>query len=350
MTSTTTVDLVRPITMPTLPEVIYVETSNSCNSLCETCPLTFFGNGAPRNLTIAELESIVGQLPGLQRVVLHGIGEPLLNRELGSMIRLLKSRAIHTLFNSNIIALTRRRQEELVESGLDELRVSLDGATEETYRRVRGVPAFAKVVKHLREMVETRERMGSQTPKISVWFTTMRENLHELSDAVRIAAEAAADEFYVQRLVYAGYGLAREEQSIFGDLLGTEIEQIQRAEAICREHGMAFRASGDTLAIETLEGPGAQRDLGDERATERPWMACHRPWYLTYITAHGDVLPCCFIPFISASPEPAYVLGNVFRQPITDIWNGPAYRDFRTRFLSATPCDCCAGCGSRWSV
>ncbi|MDQ4044520.1 MAG: radical SAM protein [Chloroflexota bacterium] len=350
MTTATAIDLVRPNTMPVLPEVIYVETSNSCNSLCQTCPLTFFGNGAPRNLTLAELESIVDQLPGLKRVVLHGIGEPLLNRELALMIRFLKARSIHTLFNSNIIALTRRRQAELVESGLDELRVSLDGATEETYRRVRGVPAFAKVVKHLREIVEARELMAGTSPRISVWFTAMRENLVELADVARIAAESGADEFYVQRLVYAGYGLAREEQSICVELRRSEIKQIREAEAICREYGMGFRASGDTVAIETLEGPGAQRDLGDVRASERPWMACHRPWYLTYITAHGDVLPCCFIPFISASAKPAHVLGNVFRQPIADIWNGPAYRDFRFRFLSSTPYDCCAGCGSKWSV
>ena len=348
MTSKLPVHPSRPIAAPRLPEVIYVETSNSCNSLCQTCPLTFFGNGAPRNLSPVELQSIVDQLPGLKRVVLHGIGEPLLNPHLGRMIGLLKERGIHTLFNSNIIALTQRRQVELIESGLDELRVSLDGATGETYRRARGVPALPKVVKHLREMVETRDRLGSATPRVSVWFTTMRENLHELASAVRIAADCGADEFYVQPLVYAGYGLAVSEQSIYGELRREEIVQIAEAEAICREFRMSFRASGDTVAIETLEGPGAQRTVVN--AVERPWMACHRPWYLTYITAHGDVLPCCFIPFVSASAHPVHVLGNVFDQPIADIWNGPAYQDFRTRFLSSTPYDCCVGCGSRWSV
>ncbi len=347
---TVSLKLTRPISSVALPEVIYIETSNTCNSLCEMCPLTYFGNGTPHNLTCAELEGIVRQFPKLKRVVLHGLGEPLLNRELAGMIQFLNERGIQTLFNSNVIALTRRRQEELVRAGLDELRVSLDASTHETYKRVRGVPAFDKVVRHLSEMVETRTSMISLTPKISVWFTTMRENLHELSGAVRIAAEAGADEFYVQRLVYADYGLATEEQSIFGHLHDEELVQLRAAEATAHEFGMNFRASGDTVAIETLEGVGAHRDEPSHLQWTRPWLACHRPWYLTYITAHGDVLPCCFIPFINASSEPAYVLGNIFEQSAEAIWNGPHYQDFRQRFQSDCPPASCASCGSRWSV
>lgn len=347
---TAPITLGRAISSVALPEVIYVETSNTCNSLCEMCPLTYFGNGTPHHLTCAELESIVRQFPTLKRVVLHGLGEPLLNRELAGMIQYLTERGIETLFNSNVIALTRRRQEELVRAGLNELRVSLDAATNETYKRVRGVPAFDKVVRHLAEMVETRATMVSKTPKISVWFTTMRENLPELSSAVRIAAEAGADEFYVQRLVYADYGLATEEQSIFGKLHDEELDQLRAAEETAEAFGMTFRASGDTVAIETLEGVGAQRDELPVLQSTRPWLACHRPWYLTYITAHGDVLPCCFIPFINASSEPAYVLGNIFEQSAESIWNGPAYQDFRQRFQSDCPPASCASCGSRWSV
>lgn len=340
----------RPVVARALPEVIYIETSNACNSLCETCPLTFFGNGTAHNLTLDEFDRIVEQFPTLKRAVLHGLGEPLLNRDLAEMVRRLKTRDVHVLFNSNIISLARRRQEELVDSGLDELRVSLDAATSETYRKIRGVPAFGKVVRHLREMVETRERLGSATPRISVWFTAMRENLPELAAAVRIAAEAGADEFYVQRLVYGEYGLARQEQSIFGDLRAGEREQLRLAEVICREHGMGFRASGDTATIESLEGVDAPGAPSHETEARRPWMACRRPWYLTYITATGDLLPCCFIPFINASSEPAYVLGNLFEQPLNEIWNGPAYQEFRARFQSDEPFDCCRSCGAKWSV
>lgn len=341
----------RPLVLPALPEVLYVETSNSCNSLCETCPLTFFGNGTPHHLSLEEFERIIDQFPRLKRVVLHGLGEPLLNRQLPAIVRSLKARGVTALFNSNVIALTPRLQEELVRAGLDELRVSLDAATPETYRRVRGVAAFPKVVKHLREMVETRASLRSATPRISVWFTTLRENLAELAGAVRIAAEAGADEFYIQRLVYAGYGLAQAEQSLFGKALDEEREQLRLARAVCAEFGMRLNASGDP----TLAAALAERTLGGapEQAGGpggRPWLTCWRPWYLSYVTARGDVLACCFVPFVSASVEPAHVLGNIFVQSADIVWNGRAYQEFRRRFQSDDPPECCRNCGMGWSV
>ena len=65
----------------------------------------------------------------LERVVLHGIGEPLLNRELPAMIEHAKARGAHVLFNTNAITLNGRWPAALVDAGLDEIRVSLDGST-----------------------------------------------------------------------------------------------------------------------------------------------------------------------------------------------------------------------------
>jgi MoaA/NifB/PqqE/SkfB family radical SAM enzyme len=128
-----------PVAPPPLPRSLYVETTSRCNSLCETCILTFGGREAPKDLGYPEFRRIVDQFPVLERVVLHGIGEPLLNRELPAMIEHAKARGAHVLFNTNAITLNGRWPAALVDAGLDEIRVSLDGSTAETYRRVRGV-------------------------------------------------------------------------------------------------------------------------------------------------------------------------------------------------------------------
>jgi MoaA/NifB/PqqE/SkfB family radical SAM enzyme len=78
---------------PPLPRSLYVETTSRCNSLCETCILTFGGREAPKDLGYPEFRRIVDQFSVLERVVLHGIGEPLLNRELPAMIEHAKARA-----------------------------------------------------------------------------------------------------------------------------------------------------------------------------------------------------------------------------------------------------------------
>ena len=119
------------------PVEAYFEVANRCNSLCATCPLTFSPQEQARQLSLDEFKALVAQLPDLRRAVLQGIGEPLLNRDLARMIAHLKERGVYTVFNTNAALLTRRRQVELIDSGLDELRVSLDSSTPDTYLKIR---------------------------------------------------------------------------------------------------------------------------------------------------------------------------------------------------------------------
>src|SRR5437868_2335553 len=75
-----------------LPRSLYIEPTNRCNSLCTTCPRTFFPMEAPAQMSFERFKAIVDQFPVLERVVLHGLGEPMLNQELAAMIRYLKDR------------------------------------------------------------------------------------------------------------------------------------------------------------------------------------------------------------------------------------------------------------------
>ncbi len=194
-------------------------------------------------------------------------------------------------------------------------------------------------MRNIGDLVAARHERGQASPKISVWFAAMREDLEELPAVARIVAGIGADEFYVQRLVYFDAGLATEEQSIYRHLTVREVNLINEAEAICNAAGVGFTASGGDAPQESLAGSAA----------ERPWMACNRPWYLAYVTAHGNVLPCCFAPFITSDLAPV-TLGNLFRDSLSAVWNGDPYQEFRRRFQSDNPCEICAGCGSKWSV
>lgn len=60
-----------------------------------------------------QFRQIVNQLPRIERVVLHGIGEPLLNPDLPRFIAHLKQRGAHVLFNTNAVLLDERRGDAL---------------------------------------------------------------------------------------------------------------------------------------------------------------------------------------------------------------------------------------------
>src|SRR5207237_5530505 len=124
-----------------------------------------------------------------------------------------------------------------------ELRVSLDGSTPETYLRIRGIPAFDRVIANVGEMVRTRAKSGSSLPRISIWMTGLRENLHELPEVIDLAGRLGVEEVYLQRLVFWGEGLATSDQSIFCTAWTTAEEIIAEAERRAKRNWGAFRGA-----------------------------------------------------------------------------------------------------------
>jgi MoaA/NifB/PqqE/SkfB family radical SAM enzyme len=322
------------------PVEAYFEVANRCNSKCATCPLTFSPHEAARQLSLDDFRALVDQLPDLRRAVLQGIGEPLLNRDLAAMIALLKARGVYVVFNTNAVLLTRRRQLELISSGLDELRVSLDGSTPETYLRVRGIPAFERVVSNLEGMVQTRRELGASSPRLSIWVTGLRENLAELPDVIDLAASIGVEEVYLQRMVFWGQGLATAEQSIFRREHAVAERIIGEAERRAAAHGVRFRGA-DALS--------PRASLVERPPEPEPWRACSRPLRLAYITAQGTALPCCIAPFTDA-PFESLRLGNYLEQGVAAVWNGEAYGRFREQLYSSSPPASCRNCGVAWSL
>ncbi len=199
------------------PVCLYLETTNRCNLLCTTCPRTFEDLEPPADMSWELFTSIVGQFPRIARVVLHGIGEPMMVRELPAMIRHLKQRNIYALFNTNGTLLTRKRGIALIESGLDELRVSLDAAEPRAFELVRGRDMFDRIVRNLKMFTALQREVSAQSPQVSLWLTGLKETIRQLPDFVRLAADIGIRQVYLQRLVYYpdGQGLARSESALF---------------------------------------------------------------------------------------------------------------------------------------
>lgn len=323
------------------PVCVYLEVTNRCNLLCETCPRTFEALEPPADMSYELFLRIVDQLPGLKRAVLHGVGEPMLVRGLPRMIRALKERGVYVLFNTNGTLLSEKQREWLIESGLDELRISLDAADRASFLRVRGRDFFARIVRNVSLFVALQKRAGAAKPAVSLWLTGLRETIAELPRFVALAADMGVKEVYLQRLVFdeTGRGLARPDQALFDRLRAEDDAAISEAAALAVALGIRLDASGATE-------PGLSLRRGEERA---PWSACRRPWSLMYFTAHGRALPCCIAPF-AARDYATYTLGDATKETLAAIWNGAAYQEFRAALLGPAPPVPCRNCGLRWSL
>jgi radical SAM protein with 4Fe4S-binding SPASM domain len=329
------------------PRNIFIEVTNHCNLLCETCPRTFVTYEQPKTLAWEDFCRIVEQFPEMERAVLHGIGEPLINKDLPRMIAYLKARGVAVLFNTNATLLDEDWARKLINCGLDELRVSIDGADPKTYALIRGAPLFHKVVRNLKRFIEIQRELDADTPRVSLWMTGVKENIAELPDVVRLAATIGVPEVYLQRMVYYidrpdGPGMMQAGHELFGSWDETVDRIVAESEALAQRLGVALRASGATTPQHSLTGDW----MPDAR---RPWTACMRPWTTAYITANGNALPCCISPFATRDYD-SLKLGNVFERPFDELWNAERYQRWRERLLSDQPHAACAGCGVHWSL
>jgi MoaA/NifB/PqqE/SkfB family radical SAM enzyme len=337
------------------PVCLYLETTNRCNLLCTTCPRTYEELEPPADMSWTLFSSIVDQIPQLARAVLHGVGEPMLVKNLPRMVRYLKDRGTYVLFNTNGTVLNEKNGRALIAAGLDELRVSFDAANAESYKAIRGKNFFNRILKNVRIFRELQEREGHDKPRVSAWLTGLRQTVEELADFVRLAAETGIKEVHLQRLVFFNdnaIGLARPDQALYEKLSAEEATHIDRATALAKSLGIVFSASGGASE------PGMSLKRQDKREDKRedkrqdngsPWSLCRRPWTVMYFTANGRALPCCIAPFSQRGYE-NYTLGDATQQTLREIWTGPAYQNFRRALKSDQPSAACASCGLRWSL
>jgi MoaA/NifB/PqqE/SkfB family radical SAM enzyme len=325
------------------PVCLYLEVTNRCNLLCTTCPRTYEELEPPADMAWDLFVKIVDQVPDLARAVLHGVGEPMLVKNLAAMVRYLKDRGVHVLFNTNGTVLNERNGRAMIAAGLDELRVSLDASNAKSYLKVRGKNYFDRILRNVKAFRALQEREGHTRPKVSAWLTGLRETIAELPAFVQVAADIGVKEVYLQRLVFFernAVGMARPDQALFEKLTAEEAGYLREAEALAKSLGLTFSASGGASE------PGMSLVSKNDG---NPWSLCRRPWTVMYFTANGRALPCCIAPF-SQHGYANYTLGDATQEELREIWNGPRYKMFREALMSDRPPQACANCGLRWSL
>ncbi|MGN9891854.1 radical SAM/SPASM domain-containing protein [Micromonospora sp. L31] len=326
------------IDAPPLPPHLQLEVTSACNLRCVMCLVRY---RPPVNKLAGAMRPelfhrLLAELPALNRLTLQGLGEPLLSPYLMEMVRAAVARGITVGFNTNATLLTRGRAEELVDSGVDWLHVSLDGAGAGVYEAVREGADFARVVANLAGLVHAKQAAGSVTPWIRVVFVAMRDNVAELPDLVRLLARVGVDELHVQNLSHnfsdadpaSGYDGIRQFTADQALWTGADAD---RAATAFHEAGEAAREHGVRLR---LPRPGVPADAGTPSG-----RGCSWPWEAAYITSTGVVQPCCMV-----MGDDRMSLGRLTEQSFPQIWYGERYREFRHRLLGGEPPEVCRGC------
>lgn len=270
------------------PKTIRIETTNACNAKCVICPHGQMSRPVQR-MPDALFDKIVRECAaaGVDTLHLHNFGEPLIDKRLPERVALCKSlgiRRVKLFSNGSIISEDKARA--LVAAGLDEIKISFDGATREEFERIRTPLKFDEVVGNVVRLVEIRDQMKAGL-------------------RVEVTCSATTDK---------GATMALLEKAVDGFSFG-------------RIHNWA---GWDDPNVAGAVKPGWLR------------KPCARVWQTFTVLANGDVALCCL------DYDGSVILGNVAGEgeSIRGIWRNEAYARVRDLHRSGRQGEIaiCAGC------
>ena len=321
----------RPLHAPVGPIHFQLEPFVGCNLTCLTCQVPAYER--TQRMTLDQFRTIFDKVRPL-RIGLSGAGEPMLNKDLLPMVRHAKQGGAKVLTTTNF-SIASDRLEDILDSGLDLIKVSLDAAQPETYTAIRGKDLLGQITEDLRRLNELKRRRGQATPYVRLQFVIQHGNLDEIEELVPLAQRVSADSVYYQTLSTLLIPERKDELSagVSPLLLGPA---LARAQAAADAAGIGTNAA---LIAKDIERYWAMRyDRADKPGP--PQRVCLLPWFSIYVTVEGDVQPCC-----SFGGSREAMLGSLLTQSLEEVWNGDGFRDLRRRAKQRKLCwEVCCQC------
>ncbi len=257
---------------PSTIHQITFRAADGCNLRCKTCHFSLdYRKGQKTILMDPQLvKNVVEKTKGFVNLCcFSGSGEPLINPEIDKMVQYVTDAGIRSKIGTNVMLLTPDMSDRLLKAGLSILKVSIDGATAETYEKIRIAASFQKLKDHLEYFWNKRNEMGAKT-EIHVNTVITTDNEHEVDDV----------------------------KKVFGHI-------------------------GDKFAAKYPSNFGIMDELLDYSPKEMTVQKCRQLVKRMTIVPDGRASICC------GDNQNIGIIGNVNDNTALEIWNSPLYNEWR---------------------
>lgn len=170
---------------PPFPTTIAIDPTNICNLKCPLCPTGLKKmNYKQRVLSIVDFKLLLDKIPSLKHTYLYNWGESFLNPNIFKMIAYIKRNNTTVQIDTNF---SFKKKEDffvnIVESGLDILRISLDGASQESYSKYKIGGNFDTIISNIKKLVSIKNKLHAEKPVVIWKFIVTRFNENEIEKA-----------------------------------------------------------------------------------------------------------------------------------------------------------------------
>ncbi|MDD3288179.1 MAG: radical SAM protein [Alphaproteobacteria bacterium] len=384
---------------PAYPANIYLETSNLCNLQCVMCGA--FSSVNPLRLIHIEksqrgfmnLKDAVGVENLMEHTLfaqVFGYGEPTLNPDFVSFLKLCGKHGTVTSFYNNGMQLTDEIIEAIIENKVFEITTSMSGIRED-YEAAYNGAVWETVVDGLSRLAKRKAELNSKLPIISVNSLGFRHHIDRFEEFCKLMAGIGVNTIKLTPLIkpfmhiynapFLAHhvsipriwieGVMLERAKALAASLGVEVqshayeatgvndeEQYQAArEALFKDFGADISAPmvpiGEfkKLGIDPIRPPKEENDdkvmppegsrayNGHIPASElgAEGVCCLEPFYEFYICKDMSVKPCCYAPL------PAH-MGSMSKDVETAVWRGSAFNTMRETIIKEEYPEMCRIC------
>lgn len=289
-----------------LPFSLSIEPTTACNLGCPECPSGLKQFTRPTGKLNLELHQVM--IEQLKKSVFYinyyFQGEPFLHPKFLDLIVEAKRNKIYTATSTNAHFIDEKKAEEIVESGLDRLIISIDGLTQATYENYRVHGKLSKVIEGTKHLLAAKKKLNSSTPHLIFQFLAVKPNEHEIPEVFKLGKEMKIDEV-----------------------------RIKSAQLYDYENGNPLMPENEKYSRYKLQADGTYK------LKYKTGNHCWRMWSSSVFTWDGKVVPCCF------DKDAKHVLGSLENRSFNEIWNDKQYIAFRQAVLTGrNQIDICKNC------
>ncbi len=254
--------------------IVTIEPSNFCNSRCFMCPYPAMTR-KKETMPMELFKKIVDDCRscGITKFNLNFYNEPFLDNLIFDRIKYIKSKEGKVQFFSNASVMTEEKIDRILNSGLNNIKFSVDGAKKETYEKIRKGLDFDRTVGNILRLVERKKELGAG-PVISVVFTRSKLNEGELE----------------------------EFKNFWSDRV-------------------------DKVIISYDDNRNKTSDFFESHSGGPTAYPCRRLWTELVVISSGKVVLCC------VDADGSVIFGDFNKQGLMEIWNEKRYEEARNLHL-----------------
>jgi len=316
------------------PGWVSIELTHHCNLACEFC-----GSHGSRvqtkypqardyyrgqttiefNIYKALIDDLVSM--GTTNVTFSGKGEPLIKKDICDYIEYAKSRGLTCKLITNGTLLTPSMIEQLINTGIDEVNISLNAGNEATYKEITGRDYFLNVTTATKTLVE-KGKDREKALRVTMSHVICNKTFKDMPEMVELGGRLGVEE-----VSYFLCGTYRETDDLeLNESQITEINDKLIPEVKRYDGRTGLKTNIETFANEINTATQSWKKINKIQTR----IPCYAGWIFSVVAPDGMVFPCCYCR------EP---LGNIYKKNFQEIWNSEKYAEFRemTKQLNKNP-------------